>query len=141
MREQELDASWPAAEGVVVCVDGRASAQHLVRRAWRMATGAHAPLTAVFVETAAWAGASPERRNAVQANLRFAEDLGAEVVRVQADDVARAVLKVAHDKNAGSIVIGHSSHGRLHELFGGSIVHRLLRLARDVDVHVVADRG
>jgi K+-sensing histidine kinase KdpD len=40
----------------------------------------------------------------------------------------------------GSIVIGHSRHGRLHELLRGSIVQNLLRQAGDVDVHVVADR-
>ena len=47
---------------------------------------------------------------------------------------------MAHDRNVGSIVIGHSRHGRLHELLRGSIVQKLLRLAGDVDVHVVADR-
>jgi two-component system sensor histidine kinase KdpD len=47
---------------------------------------------------------------------------------------------VAHEKNVGSIVIGHSRHGRLHELVRGSVVQKLLRLAGDVDVHVVADR-
>jgi two-component system sensor histidine kinase KdpD len=59
---------------------------------------------------------------------------------VKDNDVARALFRVAQDKNAGSIVIGHSSHGRLHEWLRGSKVSRLLRLARDVDVHVVAER-
>ena len=49
-------------------------------------------------------------------------------------------MQLAHDKNVGSIVIGHSRHGRLHELLRGSIVQNLLRQAGDVDVHVVADR-
>jgi K+-sensing histidine kinase KdpD len=49
-------------------------------------------------------------------------------------------MQVAHDKNVGSIIIGHSRHGRLHELLRRSVVHNLLRLAGDVDVHVVADR-
>ncbi|HEV8638936.1 MAG TPA: hypothetical protein VG370_32410 [Chloroflexota bacterium] len=49
-------------------------------------------------------------------------------------------MKVAHERNVGQIVIGHSTHGRLHQLLRGSVVHRLLRLAKDVDVHVVADR-
>ena len=38
-------------------------------------------------------------------------------------------MQVAHDRNVGSIVIGHSRHGRMHELFRGSIVQKLLRLA------------
>ena len=49
-------------------------------------------------------------------------------------------MKVAHERNVGSIIIGHSRHGRLHEILRGSIVQKLLRQAGDVDVHVVADR-
>ena len=49
-------------------------------------------------------------------------------------------MQVAHDHNVGSIVIGHPQHGRLHEMLRRSIVHNLLRLAGDVDVHVVATR-
>lgn len=56
-------------------------------------------------------------------------------------DVAKALMRVAREKNVDSIVIGHSRHNRLqHGLLRGSVVHRLLRLASDVDVHVVAER-
>jgi potassium-transporting ATPase potassium-binding subunit len=61
-------------------------------------------------------------------------------VEQQGSDVARALMQIAHDRHVGSIIIGHSRHGRLHELLRGSIVQRLLRLAGDVDVHVVAER-
>jgi len=40
----------------------------------------------------------------------------------------------------GSIIIGHSRHGVVHELLRRSVVQNLLRLAGDVDVHVVAGR-
>jgi two-component system sensor histidine kinase KdpD len=141
MRRHEIDASWPACERVLVCVDAQPSASRLLRRGWRMANRLHAELVAVFVETPGWAHASPEERRTLEERLRFAEDLGARVVRTSGTDVARVLARVANDLNAGSIVIGHSRHGRLHELLRGSIVNRLLRLVRDVDVHVVADRA
>ncbi len=125
----------------MVCVDDQQQAQNLVRRGWRMANRYRTELLAVFVETPAWGSAAPERSRALEENLRFAEDLGAEVVRVQASDVAKALMQLAHDRNVGSILIGHSRHGRLHEVLRGSIVQNLLRLAGDVDVHVVADRS
>jgi two-component system sensor histidine kinase KdpD len=140
MQQHGIDAAWSAGERVMVCVDDQAQAQNLVRRGWRMANRYHTELLAVFVETPQWASASPEQKRALEANLRFAEDLGAEPVRVQGSNVARALIRVAHEKNVGSIVIGHSRHGRLHELLRGSIVQNLLRQAGDVDVHVVADR-
>lgn len=140
MREHEIDASWPAGERALVCVDAQPAAQHLLRRGWRMADRLHAELVAVFVETPAWARASIEEKRQLEENLRFAEDLGAQVLRVSGQDVAAEVARVAYKKNAGSIVIGHSRHGRLHEFLRGSIVGKLLRRVRDVDVHVVAER-
>jgi two-component system, OmpR family, sensor histidine kinase KdpD len=141
MRQHRIDAAWSAGERVMVCVDKQAQAEQLVRRGWRMAHRYGTELLAVFVETPAWGGAAPEDRRSLDHNLRFAEDLGAEIIRMQGSDVATALMRVAHDKNVGSIVIGHSQHGRLHELVFGSIVKKLLRLASDVDVHVVADRS
>lgn len=72
--------------------------------------------------------------------MRLAEDLGAECIRIKADDVATGLARVAHEKNVESIVIGHSRRGRLQELLQGSTVNKLLRLVRDVDVHVITER-
>jgi two-component system sensor histidine kinase KdpD len=141
MQQHGIDAAWSAGECVMVCVDEQHHAQDLVRRGWRMANRYHTELLAVFVETPRWASATPEQKRALEENIRFAEDLGAEPIRVQGSDVARTLIQVAHEKNVGSIIIGHSRHGRLHELLRGSIVQNLLRLAGDVDVHVVADRA
>jgi len=140
MQQEGIDAAWSAGERVMVCVDDQAQVQNRVRRGWRMANRYKTELLAVFVETPRWASAAPETRRGVEENLRFAEDLGAQPVRVRGSDVAGALMQVAHEKNVGAIVIGHSRHGRLHELVRGSVVQNLLRLAGDVDVHVVADR-
>jgi two-component system, OmpR family, sensor histidine kinase KdpD len=140
MHQEGIDAAWSAGERVMVCIDDQPQAQNLVRRGWRLANRYKTELLAVVVETPRWASATPEAKRAVEDNLRFAEDLGAEPVRVRGSDVARALMQVAHEKNVGAIVIGHSRHGRLHELLRGSVVQNLLRLAGDVDVHVVADR-
>src|SRR5216683_3003287 len=136
MQQHGIDAAWSASERVMVCVDDQPQAQNLVRRGWRMANRYHTELLAVFVETPQWASASPEQKRALEANLRFAEDLGAEPVRVQGSNVAKALIQLAHDKNVGSIVIGHSRHGRLHEVLraldktsGRDVVLKLPHLA------------
>src|SRR5207244_3252267 len=71
----------------------------------------------VFVETPRWASASPEQKRALEENLRFAEDLGAEPIRVQGSDVARALMRIGYDKNVGAI-------GRIFflDLAGGRVV-------------------
>jgi two-component system sensor histidine kinase KdpD len=141
MREQHIEAAWPAGERVLVNVDASPNAQRVIRRAWRLANRLQAEMTAVFVETPRWASAGPEERRSLEENLRFAEDLGAEVVRIQESDVSTALLQAARDRNAGSIVVGRPAGGRLRLLLGRSPLPKLLRLATDVDVHVVAAGG
>ena len=105
-----------------------------------MANRLQAELLAVFVETPAWAHSTPEEKRTLEENFRFAEDLGAQIIRVQGSDVAQALAQLSRDKNVGQIIISHSSHGRLHELLRRSTVQKLLRLVRDTDVHLVARR-
>jgi two-component system sensor histidine kinase KdpD len=139
MRQHDIDAVWPAGERVMACIDAGPDAQRVIRRAWRLANRLQADLLAVFVETPRWASASPEERRALEENIRFAEDLGAEIMRTRGADVATELSRVAREKNAGSIVVGRSPRGRLRELVGGSTVAKLVSLARDTDVYVVAE--
>jgi two-component system sensor histidine kinase KdpD len=140
MHEHHVEQVWPAGEAVMVCVDAEPRSQNLIRRAWRRAERQHSRLLAAFVETPGWVSALADQQRQLEQNLRLAEDLGAEVVRAQDSDVARALVRLARERNVDSIVIGQSHHGRLHELLRGSTVHKLLRQARDLDVHIVADR-
>src|SRR5258708_22553187 len=105
MQQHGIDAAWSAGERVMVCVDDQPQAQNLMRRGWRMANRYHTELLAVFVETPRWASSTPEQKRAPEENMRFAEDLGAELVRVQGSDVAQALMQVANERNVASILI------------------------------------
>jgi two-component system sensor histidine kinase KdpD len=134
-----IDASWPASERVLVCVDHQPLSRQLVRRAWRMASRLRAELLAAYVEPPDRERLPFQVQKAVEANLRFAEDLGARIVRRKGRDVAAGLAALARNENVAQIVIGRSSHGRWHELLRGSVVNSLLRRVRDVDVHVIGD--
>ncbi|GBD12367.1 Sensor protein KdpD [bacterium HR24] len=140
MRQHGIGAVWPAGERLMVAIDDGPRSQYLIRRAWRLAQRQQSDLLAVFVETPAWAHASPEAKRRLEEHFRLAEDLGAECIRVKANDVAAALAQVAREKNVDTIVVGHSRRSRLHELLRGAIADRLLRLTKDVDVLVVAER-
>ena len=81
MTGHGIDASWPASERVLVCVDHQPLSKQLVRRAWRLASRLRAELLAGYVEPPDWDQLPFQVQKAVEANLRFAEDLGARVVR------------------------------------------------------------
>ncbi len=141
MREHDIQAVWPAGEKVMVGVSAEPNAQHLIRRGWLMANRLQSELLAVFVETPDWARSSPEEKRRLEENLRFAEDLGARVVRTTGSDVAQELARLAHEENAANLFIGHPRGGRFRDMFGGSTVSKLLRLAPDIDIHVVAAGG
>ncbi len=138
MRQHRVETVWPAGERVMVAVDAHRRSQHLLRRGWRRAQSSQSSLLAVFVETPAWERASPQQRRQLEDNLRFAEDLGAEVLRIRGSKVAETLVQVAREKNVASIVIGRPHASALHRLLFGSIVDTLIRLAQDIDVLIVA---
>jgi two-component system sensor histidine kinase KdpD len=140
MRGQHIDATWAAGERVLACVDARPQAERVLRRAARLATRLQADLLAVFVETGGWEGQDEAERCQLEKNLRYAEDLGAEVIRVASSDLAGGVRQVAREKNVASIVMGRSRRGRLARLLGRSAFDQLLHLANEVDVVVAARR-
>jgi two-component system sensor histidine kinase KdpD len=139
MIDKDVDASWPACEGVLVVLDPSHEAQHLVRRAWRSAEGLQAPLVAAWVETPAWARASPEERAALEENVRLAEDIGAEVVRLQSRDPADAILKLVRDRNLETIFVRRPRIPPWRRLLGERVVaDELVRRASGTGVHVAS---
>ena len=138
MRGQEAsdEPAWArtATERVMVAFDRRPYARELLRDGWRLARGLKAPLLAVTVEMPRLAGTEDRQ---LKEHLRLAEDLGAEVVRVQGHDIAAELARVARERHVTQIVIGQPGRSRLREMVFGSVVNRLLRLPTGADIHVV----
>jgi two-component system sensor histidine kinase KdpD len=137
MREHHVEEVWPAAEKVLVAIDADPGSQHLIRRGWREATRAKTQLVVTFIEPPDWSRESPQAQRAVADSLRFAQDLGAEVVRVAAREVVPALAQVARDVNAATLIVGHHHRGWLRERFSPALAMRLLPLLGDVDLRVV----
>ena len=137
MREHQIDTAWAAGERVMAAIDDGPDAQRVVRRAWRIANRLGADLIAVFVETPSWAGTGPEERRPLTENVRYAEDMGAEVVRAKASDVATELARIAREKNVGSIVMGRPRKHGLMARLRGSTVSQLIEKLPEAEIHVV----
>ena len=81
------------------------------------------------------------RQKSLAANIQFAEDLGAKVIEVQGRNIADAVAEVVREKHITQVIFGRSAVKGLHRLFYLSAVHRFLREAPAVDVHIVTHDG
>jgi two-component system, OmpR family, sensor histidine kinase KdpD len=146
MRGQEDgggERAWAttATERVMVAFDAGPHVPELLRAGWRLARGLKAPLLAVTISPPGRSTVSSAREAALQRNIELAEDLGAEVVRVEGRDVADELARVARERHATQIVIGQPSRSRWSELWHRSVVNRLLREPTGADIHVVPCRA
>jgi two-component system sensor histidine kinase KdpD len=82
---------------------------------------------------------NPGRQKSLTANFKFAEDLGAKVIRTEARGrgVAEAVAEIVRKTHITQVIFGRSAVKGLRKLFYLSAVHRFLREAPAVDVHIV----
>jgi two-component system sensor histidine kinase KdpD len=131
-----------AAHGrVMVCMSSYPPhGEALLRKGSRMAGRLSGDWFVVYVETPHEA---PDRIDAeaqrqLLANIALARELGAEVARLRARDPAAALIDFARSHGVGHLVIGRSHQPWWRQLLGRSVPLRLLREARDVDIHIVS---
>jgi two-component system sensor histidine kinase KdpD len=138
MREQGIEAVWPAAERIVVLITDHPAIGQVIRRAWRLADGLRAELVAVAVVPVAGIEALPEkRRTALKRALDLAEDLGAAVRVVEGQRIAPALANVIHAENASTVVLGHAPVSGWRRLVAKPLFDELLGLVDNVAIQLV----
>ena len=132
---KQIEENWAVRERLAVCISASPSAQYLIARGARMARRLDAEFYVIHVDTGA--DSSPELQKSLAANLQFAQDLNAQVIRTSGRNIADAVAAIVKAKHITQVIFGRSSVKGLHQLFYLSAVHRFLREAPAVDVHIV----
>ena len=138
-REQEGLERAVIPEKVMVAMASRGSAKKLLRVGSRIAGRLASDWYAVYVQRPAeeMGRINPEDYAALEENIRFAEDLGARVVKLKARRVADALIDFARREGITHVVFGQTSRSRWDILLHGSIINRFLDEVRDANVHVV----
>jgi two-component system, OmpR family, sensor histidine kinase KdpD len=126
-------------ERVLVLVDGSAASGRAVRHAARLAGALHAALVAVVVETPDMARSTFDRSRDLQEVLDDAVDLGAEVVRLAAKDLAAGVVEAARSRKASHVVLPHHRASAVQRLVERPLVDRLIDQLPDADLHLVGE--
>ncbi len=135
LRRKRFGDHWQVQERVAVCISASPSAQQLIARGARIAEGIDAELFVVHVGSEA--ELEPEERRSLQANIRFAENLSAQVLFLKGKTVANALAAFAQEKRITQILLGRKSvHGFKKYLYY-SAIQRLLKGAPQVDVHII----
>jgi two-component system sensor histidine kinase KdpD len=135
MAAKDIRETWPVRERLAVCVSANPAAQYLVARAARMARRLDAEFYVIYVDIGAKVVEADMK--SLEANLHFAEDLGAKVARLHGKRVADAVAEFVREKHITQVIFGRSSDQGLRKYLYLSAVNRFLREAPGVDVHIV----
>ena len=126
-------------EHILVCLSSSPSNERIVRMAGKMAQAFSGSLTALYVQTPGDADMNAEDTVRLQANMRLAQQLGAEIVTTQGEDVATQIAEYVRLSDVTKIVIGRSSVQRRHFWSEPTLTERLITLAPEVDIHIIPD--
>lgn len=130
-------------ERVMVAMASRGSARTLLRVGSRAAGRLATDWFAVYVETPKEEPGriKPEDHVALGDNIRFAQQLGATVVKLKGSRVADLLVDFAKREGITHVVFGQSARSRWDLLVHGSIVDRFLRDVRNATVQIVPVGG
>jgi len=135
MDSKDIRENWGVRERLAVCVSGNPSGQYLIARAARLARRIDAELYVVHVDREF--GNHRQDAKRLEANLRFAENLGAQTVRLKGRSVADAIAEFVRNKHITQVMFGRAVVRDWRKYLYLSAVHRFLRESPAVDVHIV----
>lgn len=121
-------------ERILVCLTGNPRSAALIRRGKRVADYLQADCLAVHVTR----GGAPDPE--AGRHLEFARNLRIETHRIEAADVPRAIAHFSHLQRITQIFLGRSAPRPWWRPFAETTVERVVRLARDIQITIVANR-
>jgi two-component system sensor histidine kinase KdpD len=126
-------------ERFAVAISSNPAAQQLVARAARMAKRMDGELYVVYVDIGV--DDNEDNQRTLAANIRFAEAVGAEVAKLKSPTVAKAVAGFVREKHITQVVFGHSAVKGWKRYLYLNAIHKFLRDAPPVDVHIVTQQS
>ena len=83
----------------------------------------------------------PEDQKTLTENIRFAENLGARVVRSTARNIADGVAQLVRENHITQVIFGRSARTGWQRYLYLSAIQRFLRDSPSVDVHIVTQEA
>jgi two-component system sensor histidine kinase KdpD len=139
LDKEHIERNPGVREHIAVCISSNPTAQYLIARGARMAHAIDGDLHVVYVDIGA--DDSPDRQRTLNANIRFAENLQAKVTRVKGKNVSEPVAQFVRDNHITQVIFGRSPQSSWKRYLYMSAIHKFLRDAPPVDVHIVTQQS
>ncbi|WGV60547.1 universal stress protein [Brevibacillus brevis] len=141
-ERRTLRGPWRQQEVIFVCVNLRADSERLIRRGFRIAYRLKASWHVAYVQD--HPSLTEEEETQLAKLKALTERLGGRFERYEAPSRRKVFTKLVwhmNEKGTTQVVIGQSARTRWKEILEGSVIQRLLREVRHMDVLVVADHA
>jgi len=140
VRTLEPLSQQAVAERVLALVEPQPKSQRILRRAWRSAQRLGAEMDALWVRPSG-RSPSPEEATQLAALRRLAGILGVHFLEEEGSDLVQTVRRVVAQRGSTYVFVGTPDESRRREIFGGSLLSRLVRELPGIDIRVVANRA
>jgi len=134
-REHHIEGPLATHDRIMVCLSPTQSSMRLLRRGWRASQRLKGEIVAVYVESRP---PTPAEQEILKNDFALADRLRIPVVTLHGD-IAKELIRFARERGITQIVLGHSDRSRWREFLHGSIINRLARELRTVDLLIVAN--
>jgi two-component system sensor histidine kinase KdpD len=138
----EKDGTQPAhtvRERIAVCVSSNPAAQYLIARGSRMAQAIGGDLFVFYIDVGR--DTRPEDQKTLSENIRFAENLGARVMRSSGGRISDALAQLVRENHITQVIFGRSARTGWQRYLYLSAIQRFLRDSPSVDVHIVTQEA
>ena len=135
VTRKRLGGEWCVREKVAVCISSSPHARHLIVRGARVSEGLGAEFLVLHVDRGDVLTA--DRSQSLAANIRFAENLGAKVIRLKDRSVARAASDFVARERITQVIFGRSAVKGLKTYLYYFAIQRFMTGAPHADLHIV----
>ncbi len=137
LAKDEVHQAASVRERIAVGISSNPAAQYLIARGSRMAQAIGGDFYVVYVDIGM--DTRPEDQRTLNENIRFAENLGARVVRVRGRGkrVAEEMAKFVRENHITQVIFGRSARTGWQKYLYMRAILKFLQDAPGVDVHIV----
>ena len=135
VTRKRLGGEWCVKEKVAVCISSSPHARQLIARGARIAEGLGAELFVIHVHQDK--EVTEDRLRSFEGNMRFAQNLGAQIIELRNASVARATAAFVAENRITQVIFGRSAVNGLKKYLYYFAIQRFMTGAPHADLHII----
>jgi len=139
LEKDDTQPAYTVRERIAVCVSYNPAAQYIIARGSRMAQAIGGDLFVFYIDVGR--DTRPEDQKSLAENIRFAENLGARVIRTPGSSIADSLAHLVREHHITQVIFGRSARTGWQRYLYLSAIQRFLRDSPSVDVHIVTQEA